>query len=66
MVYAIVGIILVIVSLFFCWWLSLIGAVLGIIGLCTAGNNAVVKGLSIGAIIVGVVCAIISLCMFVL
>ena len=54
MAWAIVSLVLSCVSLFVFWWLGLIGAILGIVGLSTADDNKTQKGLSIAGIVVGI------------
>lgn len=54
MAWAIVSLVLSCVSLFVFWWLGLIGAIFGIVGLSTADDNKTQKGLSIAGIIVGI------------
>ena len=55
-----IGLICAVISFFFAWWLGVVGAVLGLIGLCVPGKG---KWLSAISMIVGIISVIIFLSM---
>lgn len=65
MAWAIVSLVLSCVSLFVFWWLGLIGAILGIVGLATSEDNKTQKGLSIAGIVAGILSSL-AMCIIIL
>lgn len=59
-VLGLVGLICAIISFFVCWWLGIVGAVLGLIGLCLPGKG---KWLPAISMVIGFVSVIIFLSM---
>lgn len=66
MIFAILSLVFSCVSIFAFWWLGFIGAICGIIGISTAGDDKNQKGLSIAGTIIGLLSSCIMLIIFII